>query len=505
MALSQKQIILKLATDVTALRAGLAKAKGELGKFQKDVKGQSSQIANYLGFGGAQHRASELIGVLKTFSPVMLGIGTAALAVKAGFSSLIEYTNTWEGSLTVAGTRLNVLKNQWMLFHKLVTEEIGKDIAEGHFWEIISSYLTPSSGMRIGAGIAATLGHVTEAAEEIVKHSTDLQRVIWETTADMLELRNTATELEITWRDKSGIYAINERMAALNEYKKTLGFILEDEKKLAAARLKVWEAKFGKETMRGSHIFEGGTLIPGVKDIDEYEDIMNSLTTAQINYNQAVKGTLRGSKSLIEDFNQQTKAAEEYYKTLTKIRKDPLLQGKGISGIAGTKGTEGKPAMLESIRISIEKSNEWMEEWKERMQSNISIVGSSLVGFFEGFAGAFTDGKNILQQFLNYFKKWVVSMLLQIAALIAASLVLMLVLPGADVSSLMAATGAATKFGAVFRTLSAGSAVGGAVGLIGSGNPGTSQRVAVSGVLRGGDMYLQNAEYSGKRSRNFGS
>lgn len=117
-------------------------------------------------------------------------------------------------------------------------------------------------------------------------------------------------------------------------------------------------------------------------------------------------------------------------------------------------------------------------------------IGGAITGMFEQFAVAFTSGQNVLQQMLDYFKKWVAQMIAQIAAIAAASLLLSFI-PGLG------------GFGGIFSNLFGGSGIGQMIGNIGQLKSIGQQSIKVTGnlssVVKGGDLHFLLDEFGRKR------
>jgi hypothetical protein len=97
------------------------------------------------------------------------------------------------------------------------------------------------------------------------------------------------------------------------------------------------------------------------------------------------------------------------------------------------------------------------------INDQLMSVGSTVTSVFQQFASAFTSGKNAMAQFLDFFKKWAVQMIAQLAAITVLALVLNAVLPGASIAKI----GAGRGFKDIFSALFGGTGMGGFLGNIG--------------------------------------
>jgi len=157
------------------------------------------------------------------------------------------------------------------------------------------------------------------------------------------------------------------------------------------------------------------------------------------------------------------------------------MQGMGLPG-AGAPDEGGTPAMT-PLGVMTEE----MQGLKDKAAEALPIVSDYLTNFFEGFAGAFVQGENHLKQFLDYFKKWAIGIITQIAAIAAAALVLSLITGGGF-----------SGFGQIFKGLFGKSGIGkmfGGFGDIAKFGKGAGSGGLVA-LLTGENIAISNNRYN---------
>ena len=154
----------------------------------------------------------------------------------------------------------------------------------------------------------------------------------------------------------------------------------------------------------------------------------------------------------------------------------------GTGGIAAGLNAETfkeiTPAVFD-LNEELRLLQEQMFDWEEKVGEPLQAVGGYFSDFFEGFAGGFTKGENALQQFGDYFKKWALGIIAQLAAVAAAAAVLSLITGG--------------SFKGAFSGLFGGGGFGGMLSGFKTLNQSSGE---ASLFLKGEDMYTAYNRYS---------
>jgi hypothetical protein len=244
-------------------------------------------------------------------------------------------------------------------------------------------------------------------------------------------------------------------------------------------------AKAIKQLLTGDFAGAWETLKGSFDDIiDNYKDLGSEVAQ---NYVDAFEATLNPQKKVelitIDEAvaQQAVTAATQAGQTIANALITPM-QGLGLGAEAGQKSPAGSLSS-DDKKNPIDMLAQSFANVEAVAEQSLAATGGYLTGFFEGFAGAFTNGENILKQFLDYFKKWAVQIIAQILAIAAAAAVLAIVSGG--------------SFGGIFKGLFSNTGFGGMLGgmknLGGIGGAGGG----IGGILKGENIFLSMSRFTG--------